>query len=94
MVLDVADGHTARIPTDDHVLHPAQSTLTPGNQHQSETRVAIAGLIQLHIPDPRDDSLGCRLIAGVPAAPASRIMLVIAQMLSKFRPTYRVRGLP
>lgn len=81
VVLDVADDHPTRIQANDHVLQPTEAALTLRHQHHA--RVAITGLVQLHVPDLGRDHLRHGAITRTAATATSHLVLAIPQVLTQ-----------
>jgi hypothetical protein len=85
VMLDVADGHPARIQRDDHVVQAAG----PAGALRDQPRLEAAGPIprhrQSHVADLGGQGLRARPVTRVRAAPPGRIAFLIAQMPGQLR---------
>jgi hypothetical protein len=82
-VADVTHGHPARIQADDNVRQAAETAFTLGHQHRRERARPVPRDVQLDRADLGLHRLRRRTVPRIAGAFPSRVVLVIAQMLTE-----------
>jgi hypothetical protein len=86
VALDLAHRHAAGIEAQDLVVEAVKMRLSLGDQLGLEAAGTVAGNGNLHLAVLGQDRLGACPVAAIAAAAASRITLLVAQVLAQFRP--------